>query len=74
MYAFVLTHEILHLKQVCHYTGKFYPTKKNNNNKITERQPVMPMLKCFGEAECWDLHIALKCIEKLRGMNGHTGG
>lgn len=52
MYAFVLTHEILHLKQVCHYTGKFYPTKKNNNNKITERQPVMPMLKCFGEAEC----------------------
>ena len=52
MYAFVLTHQILHLKQVCHYRGKFYPNKKNNNNKITERLSVMPMLKCFGEGEC----------------------
>jgi len=72
MYAFVLTHQMLHLKQVCHYTGKFYPNKKNNNK--TEGLSVMPMLKCFGEGECWDLHIALKCIEKLRGMNGRTGG
>lgn len=51
MYAFVLTHQMLHLKQVCHYTGKFYPNKKNNN-KTTEGLSVMPMLKCFGEGEC----------------------
>lgn len=40
MYAFVLTHQMLHLKQVCHYTGKFYPNKKNNNK--TEGLSVMP--------------------------------